>query len=639
MAATNDFELEDGTFEQSSFSSVPKASTNGIDLGNGVDNSTKKKKTLHGLVYGIEDMPPWYTTFVLGLQHFMTSFGGNVSSVLILAPYFCIDHDAALKGQLIGTVFVVNGLVTILQCTIGVRLPIIQGASFALLVPTIAILQTRGECLPVQTDEQKLAAGEDWLSRIREIQGAIMVASCVQVVVGATGVVGLLMNFIGPLAITPTITLIGLSLHQTAALKSGAHWGISVLTTVLIIIFSQFLPEVGIPFCGYNSQKKCHVTRFKLFKVFPIILAIATGWLCCFIFTVTGVFPDVPNENTTDPGYGYRARTDLNSIVLESSPWFYFPYPGQWGTPTLTLSSVLGIVAGTLASIIESVGDYYACARLSGAPAPPKHAINRGIVLEGIGCILAGAWGTGNGTTSYSENVGAIGLTKVGSRVVVLAAGCIMVLLGLVSKLSALFASIPDPVVGGVLCVTFAMVTAVGLSNLQYIDLNSSRNLFIVGFSILMGLVVPHYLQTNPGSINTGSGEVDQVLTVILSTGMFIGGFLGILLDNTIPGTKEERGFTAWREHITGTENENDEPTDVKVAEEGVSKHPSQTTNPPLVEETTTSLPKCYDLPFGMRLVRRWTWCSYLPFSPTFKSYKCPCIKSDLEKKSENNSS
>ena len=72
------------------------------------------------------------------------------------------------------------------------------------------------------------------------------------------------------------------------------------------------------------------------------------------------------------------------------------------------------MLAGVLASAIESVGDYYACARLSGAPPPPTHAVNRGIGTEGIGCIIAGMWGTGNGTTSYSENVGAIGVTKVG---------------------------------------------------------------------------------------------------------------------------------------------------------------------------------------------------------------------------------
>lgn len=73
------------------------------------------------------------------------------------------------------------------------------------------------------------------------------------------------------------------------------------------------------------------------------------------------------------------------------------------------------MLAGVLASMIESIGDYFACARLSGAPPPPDHAVNRGIAVEGIGCLLAGAWGSGNGTTSYSENVGAIGITKVSS--------------------------------------------------------------------------------------------------------------------------------------------------------------------------------------------------------------------------------
>lgn len=61
----------------------------------------------------------------------------------------------------------------------------------------------------------------------------------------------------------------------------------------------------------------------------------------------------------------------------------------------------------------ESVGDYHACARLSGAPPPPKHAINRGIGVEGVGSLLAGAFGTGNGTTSFSENVAALGITRV----------------------------------------------------------------------------------------------------------------------------------------------------------------------------------------------------------------------------------
>ena len=49
----------------------------------------------------------------------------------------------------------------------------------------------------------------------------------------------------------------------------------------------------------------------------------------------------------------------------------------------------------------------------TGAKPPPNHAINRGLMMEGFGCVLAGLFGTGNGTTSISQNIGAIGITKV----------------------------------------------------------------------------------------------------------------------------------------------------------------------------------------------------------------------------------
>ena len=85
--------------------------------------------------------------------------------------------------------------------------------------------------------------------------------------------------------------------------------------------------------------------------------------------------------------------------------------------PTVSVAGVFGMLAGVLASAIESIGDYFACARISGAPPPPIHAINRGIGTEGVGCIIAGLCGSGNGTTSYSENIGAIGITKVTSAI------------------------------------------------------------------------------------------------------------------------------------------------------------------------------------------------------------------------------
>ena len=79
-----------------------------------------------------------------------------------------------------------------------------------------------------------------------------------------------------------------------------------------------------------------------------------------------------------------------------------------------------------------------------------------------------------------------------------------MIILALVGKFGAIFSTIPDPVIGGVFCVMFGMITAVGISNLQYVNLNSVRNLYIIGFSLILGLVIPNYIETNPKTIETG---------------------------------------------------------------------------------------------------------------------------------------
>ena len=80
----------------------------------------------------------------------------------------------------------------------------------------------------------------------------------------------------------------------------------------------------------------------------------------------------------------------------------------------------------------------------------------------------------------------------------------LMMFFGAVGKFGALFVSIPDPIIGGVYMVMFGMIAAVGISNLQFADMNSSRNLFIVGFSIVFGLALPHYMNTHPNAIQTG---------------------------------------------------------------------------------------------------------------------------------------
>ncbi|XP_019636191.1 PREDICTED: solute carrier family 23 member 2-like isoform X1 [Branchiostoma belcheri] len=565
-----------------------------LELLNDVENQgepTPDNRPLD-IAYSIEDVPPWYLCILLGFQHYLTMFGSTIAVPLILSPALCIGDDNLAKSKLISTIFFVSGICTLLQTIFGVRLPIVQGATFSFLAPTFAILALpQWQCpAPGNTTSglngtqnftgEPVNNDEVWMSRVREIQGAIMVSAIFQVFLGFSGIVGLLMRFIGPLVIAPTITLVGLALFGAAADFAGRHWGIAALTIALITLFSQYLRNVNLPCCGYSRDLGCHrnAASFALFKLFPVIMSMIIAWIFCAILTVA----NVPY---------FTARTDERIGVLQQAPWFRFPYPGQWGMPTVSVAGVFGMLSGVLSSMIESIGDYYACARLSGAPPPPTHAINRGIGMEGIGCILAGAWGSGNGTTSYSENIGAIGITKVASRRVVQAGAVLAILLGMLGKFGALFTTIPDPIVGGMFCVMFGMITAIGVSNLQFVDLNSSRNLFVFGFSVLMGLAVPYWLNNNPDKIKTNVRELDQIITVLLTTSMFVGGFFAFILDNTIPGTAEERGLLHWNREASGD-------TEMTL-------------------EQRKAL-KVYDLPFGMGLIRRSNCTRFVPFCPTF---------------------
>ena len=456
------------------------------------------------LLYNIDDNPPVLETVILGLQHYLTMFGSTVAIPLILAPAFGII-DPVEKGWLIATMFFVSGITTLLQTAFGNRLPIVQGGTFSFLAPTFAICGMAA------------LANAGWEVRMQHVQGAIIAGSLVEISVGASGIIGRLLRFVGPITIAPTIALIGLALFKFGAPEAGRHWPIGGLTILLIILFSQYLRQ-----------------KHRTFELYPILLAIATAWIVSATLTTVGLFPE-----------GHPSHTSLDN--LKNAPWFRIPYPFQWGFPQFGAAAFIGMLAGYIASMVESIGDYYACARLSGAPTPDKHVINRGITFEGIGCLVAGIFGTGNGTTSYSENIGAIGLTRVGSRRVVQAGAVIMILLGMVSKFGALFTTIPKPIVGGMYCAMFGMIVAVGLSNLQFVDLNSARNLFILGFAFFMGLSVPEYFAQQPMQFEPA--WVASILNTLGSTGMAVGAFTALALDNTILGTDEERGLKAWENH------------------------------------------------------------------------------------------
>ena len=99
--------------------------------------------------------------------------------------------------------------------------------------------------------------------------------------------------------------------------------------------------------------------------------------------------------------------------LFVSSLHFSTLLTGQFGPPGFDTGALITFLLGTIGSIIDSIGDYYACVKVIEAPPPPKHAVNRGIAVEGFMSIMAGWAGAAHATSTFGGNIGAIGITRV----------------------------------------------------------------------------------------------------------------------------------------------------------------------------------------------------------------------------------
>lgn len=455
------------------------------------------------VLYGLDDRPPIGKSIVLASQHVLTMFGSTVAVPLLLGPPMGLD--TAQIATLISSVMLCSGVATLLQSTFGSRLPIIQGVSFSFLAAFLLII---GD---IHRDgDPSVAPG----SAMPYIAGAVMIGAILEMVIGFSGAMGYIRRVLSPVVVGPVIMLIGLALYEAGAPIAASHWPIAILTIVLVATFSFVLS-----------------LRHMVFRMYPMLLAILVSVGVCAIFSAIGWF-----------GPGHPARPNLDAFA--ASPWFrtsgvVFP----WGLPKFDASFVVAIVAGYLASMIESFGDYHACKQMAGGGDPTESEISRGIGFEGIGCFLTGVFG-GFSSTSYSENVGLIGLTKVGSRFVVQIGSIVLIALGLFGKFGALAAAIPTPIVGGLYCTMFGLISAVGIRQFAKADLSSDRNLFVGGFALFMGISVQHYFR-NGGTDDAQNlpGGIGNVVAAIGQTGMAVAAILGIILDNIIPATAVERGL------------------------------------------------------------------------------------------------
>ena len=454
-----------------------------------------KKKVL----FGIEDKPALPLAIMGGAQHVLTLFGATTLVPLIFGP------DMGMSPQqiavFIGCVYFGMGVATIIQTWpgLGSGLPIVQGSSFSFIPPIMTIIgmyQAQGSNVIMQY-----------------VGGSLIVGGVVLAIIGYTGLVGHIRRIITPVVIGPTIMAIGFSLAQVAIGGNAAnYWPVSLLVVILVFFFSL-------------------VSKKRFFNIFAVLSAIVSAYLICFVGSLIGLFPD-----------GHAAHVSLNTVA--EADWFRFNVIVPWGAPKFGLAAVGAISAGFLCVMIESIGDYHSVAFASGADDPSEKQISNGIGAEGVGCVLSGVFGS-IGTTSYTENIGLIGLTGVASRYVVRIGAIILILMSFIGKFGALVATMPSPVIGGAYITLFGTIGALGIQNLMRADIGSQRNIMIVGFAFLMSQGLPAWVDPNQELFAASFLGNTLGLTVwaILNTPMAVAAICAIIGDSLIPGTPEERGI------------------------------------------------------------------------------------------------
>ncbi|GMS98879.1 hypothetical protein PENTCL1PPCAC_21054, partial [Pristionchus entomophagus] len=481
--------------------------------------STEEERN-SGLYLRVNDRPSWKEALLFGCQQATVCLSSLLVFPFLVSQIACAgDATIALRLQLISTTFAACGIATLLQTTLGLRLSILNGPAFAFLPPLIAFSQSpENRC---SVGQNVTVPVEQWQGRIQTISGSLAIACLVFVVIGATGAVGVFSKFVGPITIVPVLILLVLSTVPMLDEMLSLHW-ISIVMIVVLIVVVIYLDDVRLPIP--SGVRPFRVTRVRVFGQFPYLISVCSVWLICLILTLTGAEPE-EGEACVDKAATMR--------VLAESPWVQAPYPGQFGTPRIDIGLMCGFIASAVSSVIENLGSYAMAARVSEQRSPPRSTVNRAIIVEGLGSMIAALFGVCAGVTTYSENIALIHITRVASRITMQIAGLLLIGLGLFTKSAAVLAAIPDPVLGGVLLMGMSMIGGVAMSQLQLVDLKVTRNISIMGMSLMLGMVIPTHFQRDP--LNMGFPTLDSILNMLLTIKMLVGGAIAFVLDNTVP--------------------------------------------------------------------------------------------------------
>ena len=402
---------------------------------------------------------PVWKQALAGSQMLLVAFGALVLMPLITG----LDPNVALFTAGIGTL--------IFHLVTGGQIPIFLASSFAFIAPILAAKTRFG---------------------LEETLGGLMAAGLLYVALSAAIKLrgtGFISRLLPPVVIAPVIMTIGLGLAPIAVHMASGRTGdgSAVLVpydTAIWVAMTSLLVTIVVA-----------VWAKGIFRMIPIMFGVLVGYALSAVLGIVDTSP------------------------IAEAPWFAVP---NFVTPEFSWSAVLFMLPVAIAPAIEHIGDILAIGNVTRKNYLEKPGLHHTLLGDGLATSAASMLG-GPPNTTYSEVTGAVMLTRNFNPRIMWWAAIVAIVLAFVGKFGAALQTIPAPVMGGILCLLFGSIAVVGLNTLirNQVDLSQSRNLVIVGVTLVFGI----------GNLVLGQLEGIALCAVV-----------AVVLNLVLPGSKEAWG-------------------------------------------------------------------------------------------------
>ena len=470
------------------------------------------------VTHPVDEVLPAGKLAAMGLQHVLVMYSGAVAVPLIVGR--ALNLDSSQVAMLISADLFCCGLVTLIQSFgftkwFGIKLPVMMGVTFAAVGPMVA-----------------MANNTPGVDGARVIFGAIIGSGIIAMLMAP--MMGRLLRFFPPVVTGSIIAVIGISL-----MRVGVSWALGAPAN-----FAQNVDVAKLVSMVDSAKASAVETATGAIKLGPIPMvnnltygALDNLAIAAFVLVVILLLVKYGKGFIANIAVllgivaGSILATSMGKMTFDkvaSAHSFDLVTPFAFGMPVFEPMAILTMTLVMIVTLIESTGMFLALSDMTGRELKPRD-LTAGLRTDGLGTLIGGIFNTFP-YTSFSQNVGLVGVTGIRSRFVCVAAGVIMMVLGMLPKMSALVESVPQFVLGGAGLVMFGMVAATGVRIIGRVDFNENRhNLYIVAVSIgagLIPLVAPRWAQQMPHDLQIllESGILLTSLTAVALNAYFNGG-------------------------------------------------------------------------------------------------------------------